>query len=249
MCIAKSLPTVREILNADSTTGMVACVTQWTPITGVDIIRVAYSIRGVSGSISVQPVIQYADVRTDRPGQWSTVGGTALVNDGDGFVEVDVSTPTASHFFFRLGLQFTENSGSGHADCRLAVSYKCLGEVVATRTLDLSSASATTRYVPITGPLPAVGITGAKAAFLLTAALGAQYTLAYRTLTDDNEEGGAWSAIGALHNPTSDAYDEWILADTGITLAGKMYYQLGVAFSGGSGDGYGTLTVMAAVRG
>jgi len=253
MCIAKSLPTVREILNAESNTAMVGCLTGWVPVTGVDTLRISWAVRALSGSISVVPVIQYAKVRTDRPEDWAAAtGATARTQEGDSFVEVDISGDSDDYLFFRVGLQYTENSGAGHADCRLAVTYQCEGEIVARQTIDLQPQGSGTEYIPITGALPAVAIAKVKAAFLFTGGSNAEYGLGIRTFSSDDEEGGAWSTIGSLYDPSSDDYDEHVLTDTSIstTLANKMYYQLAIACTNPSaGSAYGRLTVLAAVRG
>lgn len=254
MCVSKTLPTVREILNADSTVGMIGCVSEWTPVTGVDTVHLAWAVRALSGNISVEPVIQYAKVRTDRPGDWNTVGATALTADGDGFVSVDTSTLSAQMFFFRVGLRYTENSGSGHADCRLATSYHCVGKTVASRTLELSSDDGVTRYIPITGVLPTVGTGKVKAAFMLSGGLDVGYGLAVRTFTSDDEEGGSYTNLGSMVDPTASGsyqYAEDLVADTAMSLSGSMYYQLAVRVDNNgvtSGNGYGLLTVLAAVR-
>ena len=251
MCVSKMLPVVREILNAESATGLVGCVSPWTPVTGVDTVRLMWSIRALSGGMSVEPVIQYAKIRTDRPGDWSTISGaTALTANGDATLDIDSSTLSQQMFFFRVGLQYTNNGGNGHGDCRLGVSYHCVGETVARKTLELESVSSGTRYQPITEVLPTVGISKAKLAFLLTGGAAMGIGLAYRTFTADDEEGSGWTNLGSMVSPTSYAYFEGMINDVAMTLTGKMYFQLAIRYDddGQAADGYGTVTVLAATR-
>jgi hypothetical protein len=107
MCISKILPIVRELINAESSTAMVECVGPWTSLTGADVVRIAFTVRGLTGGISVEPVIQFADVRTDRPGDWTTIGAQARTSNGDSFVEKELVTggQTANHFYCNPRLQ------------------------------------------------------------------------------------------------------------------------------------------------
>lgn len=229
-----------------STTAIYVWLVGWMPCIGMDAIKLVVKNKAVSGNLQTQPVVQFAAVRPDNPGDPSTKG-SLLVGAGEGCTGVlDISADIDDQFYMRVGLAYSLSEGStlGQGDVTLEMSYAACGSVLGSWMGSLTTVTDVDAFVAITEWIPALQADKVMVAFVARSLAGNfRYRLCYRTATTSAEDGGSWSTT----------FDAWRTAgeanttELALTIGGSMYVQFGIQYALSSGSALGQATISAAV--
>lgn len=195
-----------------------------------------------------QLAVQYADVRPDQPGAWSTLDAeqsTATERCASG-----ISLSYASRFYVRFGVAYRSgtNGTQASADLSLRVTFNSCGQVLGAGAQRLTAVSTTEGFWPVTGWMPSVAAAKVKAAFSGSAFVGTgfRYQLAQQKAATSVESPGAWAAIEAGWRTNDGAGNTGELT---LSYSSQAWTRFGVAYSVSSGSyGQGDVAVAIAVR-
>lgn len=204
--------------------------TRWFPVTGISVIKAVVRVHNATGQALAQPAIEYAEIRTDEPGSWSALGSQSAATQ---FASITVTS--SAQFWARLGVATRlSNSTIGLIDVTLHAAMVQEGAVLDTKTLTINPDinSSQTGYHPVTGWLPACGLSKLKAAFVVMGLTGTlSYQLAWRLAATDQMAPGSWNLLGTQQTPGT-ANSEYLQVDQTVAPGSNMWYQVGVAVSG-----------------
>lgn len=222
----------------------------WMPAAGVDFVKFVLKVKASSGAqnLVVQPVIQVAKVRTNDPDSPSLLGDVSQTGNGETpSVRLNVSATTAAKQFVRFGVAYkASSSGDAAGMVSLQTFTEVYGKIVATETLQLVAPDTNSYYVPLTGWMPSLMVTKAKAALVVTNATGNfKVGLAYQIASTSPEITASWVAAGSLY-----ASGEHNTGDQTLTYGGtppEAWVRLGLKYtnhvSGSNGQGVVTASV------
>ena len=201
-----------------------------------------------TGGIEFYAAVQLADVRSDNPDDWTTVG-TAESGAGDKCLgNLPMPTGHTASFLVRFGVGYKLTGSATHAqaDVGLQVSYNQCGNVVGARTMQLDAASTDGRIETLTGWLPAVGVSKVRAAYVVSdLAGGFPCRLTYRTASDIPESPSAWSTAIDSYRTANGEYNT---DDISLMLSNAVWVQLGMLYNSSSGFGSATVSAAAATQ-
>jgi hypothetical protein len=194
----------------------------------------------------LQQAVQYAAARPDQPGNWTLIGANTIPINEYRVADLDVATGAGTGaFWVRFGIAIRQ-SGNGSSNVTTVptwhqVDTSCRGKLATVRTLSLQPMGGN-RFVPITGWMPGIGITGLSYAFVVTSYVtDLSYNLAWRVRNDVTENDAAgtvgattpWDTIGAAITPGS-----LNTTHTNLVSFSTIYQevQFGVRFTGTQGN-------------
>ena len=128
----------------------------WFSTPGGEEVELVVAVENATGGFLATPTVQYAEVRTGRPG-----GRTVLDSSGTATEEKFTATLSVSDkAFARIGIAVKLTSGSiGAGDVYVYVARKSTGEVLGSTVITLNPSEATeTRYYPVGGLQPVIGV-------------------------------------------------------------------------------------------
>jgi hypothetical protein len=112
MACGNALPPGGTHVSTTSTTANYVWLTNWMPAIGLDTVRLATKIRNLSGSIQIQPAMQVALVRTEKPASPTTLDAAQTANGEYCTGDEDVSASTAGKQWVRFGVAVSLTTGS-----------------------------------------------------------------------------------------------------------------------------------------
>lgn len=217
--------------------------------------RKSVQLAGTAPTLSFQPAMQLAEVRTDDPGTWAVIAGTATYSgtgeSNTGLLSIGASL--AGSLWVRFGWCYTLGGTAptdGQADVEVQTSVASCGRVVGSVTQQLSSFNTTTNTIAtITGWIPTVEAQKVVAAFVVSDLTGNfRCRLAVRFAATSIEVPGVWNLLESAYR-TANGGD----TTPELTVSGddQMFCQFGVAHSqstAGSPPGQATVSTTVAVR-
>lgn len=253
MAIVKVLPEVN--LAVSSANAVAAKYTMFwfsgfTPCIAADLAIGTVKVANCQGSVELTPMVQFAEVRPDKPRAPAVVAGfTPITADNEYFVTFSMaSAPGNTYVRFGLGVRVTA-AGTGTADVGMQVSLQQLGMLLSPWVGHLVATSTTTLYIPIGPWMPALGITAFEATTVVSDITGnAAADLVYRTAEKSIESPDAWSA--GILSAALTANGEANSGERTVSLTGKMWVQPGLLYklTSGSTAGQMDISVLLGVR-
>lgn len=255
-CIDLIPETIQRLQHA-STTVRYAWFTEWRPAIGVDKAKVVIKVRATAGAqtLSVQPAIQVAAVRTNNPDAATTFGSAQSGAGELVTANEDISGTTVGKSFVRFGVAYkAEANGEAQADVSVTICLETYGKIVATKTLQLIAPgvfdTAGPYYAPISGWLPSPMVSKIAAAFVNTNVTGTfKVGLVYQLANTSVENPGSWSAVvGGLFG-SGEAHTASEYAVT-YSATPEMWVRLGIKYLNDSSgaNNQGVVTVSVAIR-
>lgn len=226
-------------------------VTPWWPAALINTARVLYGneISSPSGQVYQKVGLQLAGARVDEPDAWA-VYGAQIPEDTYDRVDINIATAAAGKFWARFGYgircRYTDNVVTGQYYTQ--IDTDTCGRLVPAKTLTLRSISGS-RFAPVTGWVPALGMTGIRAAVVVTSWLtNLQYRICYRTRNDSFDTGASgvgvgptsdWLPLGSLNTPTANS--DLVLSHA--LTSGDQEIQFGIEWSGTAGQADVTVAI------
>lgn len=227
-------------LNITSGTASYIWEDAWYPCMGVSTVDFLADVRNIStaggASVSLLPAIQLAAVRPDRPAAGAGISGTAISAVGATHFQATLSA--GSYFFFRRGFTYKLTGGTppmfGQADVTLYTSFRACGTVFPSREIVFNPLDTSTdaSFFPLTGPIPATGVSAAKLAIvgLDNTSDDLQYAV-YARAFNDKMARGSWSTALLDFSSTDPAVGDFEantgeLSFTGLTLSNYQWVEL-----------------------
>jgi hypothetical protein len=227
--------------------------TGWMPATGVDYAKFILKVKASSGAqnLIVQPAFQVAKVRTNNPDNPSLLGDVSQTGNGETpSVRLDISATTASKQYVRFGVGYkASSSGDASAMVSLQAFTETYGKIVATETMQLVAPDTNSYYVPLTGWMPSMMVTQAKAALVVTDATGNfKVGLTYQIASTSTEVTSSWVAAGSLY-----ASGEHNTGEQTMTYGGtppEAWVRLGLRYTNhvSGTNGQGVVTASVSIR-
>jgi hypothetical protein len=224
------------ITNADE---MLTWEEQWQPSVGVSKVDFLADVRnlqaGAGGAVALKPAIQFAEVRTDRPGTGAAITAGAVIT-ASGLTHYTETLSASSQFFFRRGWSYKLTAGSfARVSLLQYTSYRGCGKVFAPRELVMNPTNSTddVSYFSTTGPFAAVGVDKARYAIIGQDNANAklEYRVAGRAFNDPKAR-GAWTNLGAgWTNPAAGdfVHNTGDTSLSGLSLASYQWGELALA--------------------
>ena len=247
MPCGNALPPAGAHLNALSTTTAYEWLTDWLAAIGLDVAKIAFKARNISGNIQMQPCLQVALVRTDKPGSATTLGSPVTANGETCTGELTVSGQTGGQMYVRFGVAYSLTSGSalGQADYAMAVQTKQCGQVSGSWSGHVDCVSATDEKIyAISGWLPSLLVDKIEVAGIIGSHAGnAQMMVCYRTATTSTEAPSAWSTSPDLEAAWHTADGEFNSGELALSITTVQWVQIGLRVKNSSGSALGQMDV------
>ncbi|MFZ5481996.1 MAG: hypothetical protein ACOZNI_34870 [Myxococcota bacterium] len=244
-----------EHLVALSSTLAVKWFSGFVPCIGMDLVRFVMRVHGASNdTLQVQPVVQFAAVRTDKPDApilkgslQSPTSGSLELNTGD----ISLATDGASKFYVRFGVAYRFNPTGGsqcEADVGLDVLFSQCGQVVGAATHDLFASTTDDRFAIVGGLVPVMNVDKVKAAVIVSSKTGNfQWKITYRTFSSNKETPSAWQ--NAFEGSWRTAAGDVNTGELTITGLGQVaWIQFAIQYSSSSGAGQANVAAAVGVR-
>jgi len=211
----RELPPLRFDLSVYSTEQSFLWEDKWHASTGVDDADFLLDLRNVEepggSAIAIQPAVQLAATRIDRPDAGTAVGSAA---SAAGLTHYEHSLSASLKFFWRRGIAYKLTTASfARAEGLLYTSYKDLGRVLPTETVVFNPTNDTigVSYFPLGGgrPQPTNSLTKLKLAVLGMGSLNAdmEWRLAGRGFNDPLARGDWTNLEPAWNDPTTTNFN------------------------------------------
>lgn len=188
-------PAVQRSLSAQPTTAQTEWFFDWMPCTGLKSVSAVLKSRAVNGNFRAQVVLQWAEVRADKPLDSLTTVGSTLSDAGEVCVTSgDLSTIAGTKYYVRFGVKYDVHTGSNGAtaDVELQVAYDICGQITGVWSGQLVATTSTNLFQAVGPWVPALSAFRVKAIAAVTSLSGDfQWRLAYRTATTSKEEADA----------------------------------------------------------
>lgn len=223
----------QKTLNAVSVGFSVEWFIDWLPAIGLDDITVVLrAMAATSEHFQARVVYQTADVRTNNPNTPITFGDlkTSTGNEIQYCKSDSVATDTVDAAFIRFGVQYNFEAGYSacRADVELEVSYSQCGNMIASVSTQLNTATTTSQYLPLTNFMPGIIASKVKLACIVVDRSGDfQWRPVYRLAEYTKEEPGSWTD---LSTGWYDADEEFNTGELVPTIVDKMYIQFGIEY-------------------
>ena len=153
-----------------STEAQYIWLTPWYPSHGMDKLRAVLSRKQVytsAGTMSFQVVYQTAAIRPDNPDAPALLG-SAYTGDGEDCTG-NLEPSTTSKFYARFGVAVQlSQAGFGRANVFLRLCIESFGKVVGSLVSTLIPPNDASYYLTVTDWMPAMTLSKAKAAFMVT---------------------------------------------------------------------------------
>lgn len=252
MALTNTLPEVTAAISATTTTDVFTWLTGWIPAIAIDDAMATLKIANAVNTIRVQPVVQFAVIRIDKPSAPTTVGSVQS-NDGEYFVsasDYNIGASAPGNTFVRFGVAHHVNTApnTGRADVAFQLSFRQKGRLLTPWSAHLVATSATKQFIPISGwmtGLDAVKVEGTIVVTDLTGSL--ELKLTYRTATASPESPDAWDTTG-LGSPIN-SNSENNTGELTPTTTSKMWVQFGLYYDVTAGSlGQADVFVLLGIR-
>jgi hypothetical protein len=215
----------------------------WNPIIGVSSVDFLADVRnlvgGTGAAVSLKPAIQYAAVRTDRPGAGAAITAGSAITAGNTLTHYEETLSGSLNFWWRRGWSYQLTSGA-FARCSTIqyTSFRSCGKIFPAREVlfNPTNDKNTDCEYPLTGMFPAVGVDKAKLAIVGLDNLNnsLRYRLIGRAFNDPQAR-GSWILLptvgGSYTTPgTGDFVDNTGEVDlSGLPLTTNQWMELGLA--------------------
>lgn len=217
----------------------------WHPVTGVSVVDFTPDVKnitlGAMAAIAMKPAVQYAAVRTDRPGVGAAISAGSPIT-ANGVTHFEETLSGATQFFFRRGWSYELTAGSfARAEVLLYTSFRSCGHIFPTKEIAFNPTNDTNvpSYFPAAGPFSAVGVDKAKFAVIGMDNLNTdlEWRMAGRAFNDPLARGpwtdleSAWNAPGSGDFSANTGEVDL----SGLSLGSNHWMELALAVRKGSG--------------
>lgn len=242
-CINELSPWSMEVI-ALSTSLAFLWDPQWYACTGVTSVDFLADVRNLGGAnLILKPAIQYAAVRTDRPGAGAVITAGSDIT-GAGAYSFKETLSGGTQFFFRRGIGYKLDTGGTFARAEVMVhtAFRSCGKVFPPREIVFNplNSSADVSVFPLTGVFPVAGVSKAKCAVVgLDNANGAMDWRIFGRAFNDKLARGGWTPLGpSWYQP---AAGDFTPVNTGeidlgpLSLSSNHWVELAFAVQKGAG--------------
>ena len=241
-------------LTAVSTTQTIEWFTEWLSCVGLDwAMPILVARAATSQYFEAQLVVQVAKVRTDAPEVPVLKGSVQTPTNGNIDYNpglLDLTSDTVGAMFVRFGVAFKYATGQAPAaaDVEVPVAFARCGELVASGSWQLDSATTSLQYLVISGWVPRILVDQVKLAAICSGLTGnLQWRLAYRTAATQKALPSTWTNVTDANAPYTGG--EKNTGDLAVSLGSTMWVQFAIAYNlSSSGAGQGSLTAALGVR-
>ncbi len=240
---------MQRSLSAQPTIAQTEWFSAWMPCTGLKTVTAVLKNRAVTGSFRAQVVLQWAEIRTDKPFDTLTTVGAALSDAGEACVTSgDLSSTAGTKYYVRFGVKYDVHTGTNGAaaDVELQMAYDICGQISGVWSGQLVATTATNLFQAVGPWMPALSAAKMKGIASVTSLTGdLQWRLAYRTATTSKEVADAW----VTNWDTFRTSGEVNTGELTPTTTGKMWVQPGILYNlSGATAGQASFSVSVAVR-
>jgi hypothetical protein len=199
-------PAGQQRASTDMTGNQYLWLTDWQPTIGVDDVDANMKVRAMTSTMNWQLAVQYATIRTDKPGAPAVLDALQTTGAGERGVN-GIQLSGTTEMYFRMGYMYASpNAGTlVAADLWLQIAYTACGSIIGTGTTRLEATSTDDRYLPISGWMSRKAAAKVKAAFVGAqyAGSGFRFQLAQQKATTSIEAPDAWAGLQASTYYTS----------------------------------------------
>lgn len=239
MCVSQSTKAVQGHVTPAGTNYLQGLESSMVLAYGASNLIVAGWARQGTNNARVKTMYRTFVSNRSRPGAWTVVGaGTPKTpsagSSGGEFADVQSLNALTGVMFIQGGLSagLSAAGQGGDADVLLQCFAESNARVVATTSMEVEPDTniGNTSIIPLGGPIPALGVTGAMVAGMALVSTGTlKLNFCFREYVSDLLAPGAWSAalLGADASLTGNV--EYNSLDMPFTpSAGKSMIQLGI---------------------